>query len=203
MPNSNGCLCPENPQNLAKTHFLSNYLNSNHTLNFCCSHCFSLAQMCHKKNRHHITSPDKRCLRKNGPSFQLASSVMFVSSIHLKSCKIFCCFWHIMAVTKWPLFLQTFSKSCSAMNFSVFWFKFCWNLFSMVQIRQHWLRWWLGTEQATGHYPNQWWARLLTHINWLVQERCKSSALSMELHLSCTNPSIYASLNLMSLNLEA
>ena len=25
----------------------------------------------------------------------------------------------------------------------------------------------------------------------LVQERCKSSALAMELHLSCTNPSIY------------
>ena len=29
-----------------------------------------------------------------------------------------------------------------------------------------------------------------SHIEGLVQERCNSSALAMELHLSCTNPSI-------------
>ena len=29
------------------------------------------------------------------------------------------------------------------------------------------------------------------HTEGLVQERCNSSALSMELHLSCTNPSIW------------
>ena len=29
------------------------------------------------------------------------------------------------------------------------------------------------------------------HIDGLVQERCNSSALAMELRLSCTNPSIY------------
>ena len=28
-------------------------------------------------------------------------------------------------------------------------------------------------------------------IDRLVQERCNSSALALELHLSCTNPSIY------------
>ena len=32
---------------------------------------------------------------------------------------------------------------------------------------------------------------LLDHIDGLVQERCNSSALAMELRLSCTNPSIY------------
>ena len=30
------------------------------------------------------------------------------------------------------------------------------------------------------------------HIDGLMQERRNSSALAMELHLSCTNPSIYA-----------
>ena len=31
---------------------------------------------------------------------------------------------------------------------------------------------------------------ILLHIDGLVQARCNSSALAMELHLSCTNPSI-------------
>ena len=34
------------------------------------------------------------------------------------------------------------------------------------------------------------WSKLLSHIDGLVQERCHSSALAMELCLSCTNPSI-------------
>ena len=29
------------------------------------------------------------------------------------------------------------------------------------------------------------------YIDWLVQERCNSSALALELHLSCTNPSMW------------
>ena len=32
----------------------------------------------------------------------------------------------------------------------------------------------------------------MDHFNGLVQERCNSSALAMELHHSCTNPSIYS-----------
>ena len=32
--------------------------------------------------------------------------------------------------------------------------------------------------------------RAVGHIDGLVQERCNSNALAMELHLSCTNPSI-------------
>ena len=43
---------------------------------------------------------------------------------------------------------------------------------------------------STSHYLNQWWPSSL-HIDGLVQERRNSSALAMELHLSCTNPSIY------------
>ena len=37
------------------------------------------------------------------------------------------------------------------------------------------------------------------HIDGLVQERRNSSALAMELHLSCTNPPIYESVNLATI----
>ena len=44
----------------------------------------------------------------------------------------------------------------------VFWLKFHWNLFPMIQliIAQHWLRQWLGTS----HYLNQCWPSSRTHI---------------------------------------
>jgi len=34
-----------------------------------------------------------------------------------------------------------------------------WNMFTRVQftIIQHWFRWWLGADQMTSHYLNQWW----------------------------------------------
>ena len=51
-------------------------------------------------------------------------------------------------------------------NFLVeFWIQL--NLFLRVQlaIKEHWFRWWLGAEQATSHYLNQWWPRSVTHIN--------------------------------------
>ena len=37
--------------------------------------------------------------------------------------------------------------------------KFHWSLFLRVQltISQHWFRLWLGADQATSHYLNQWW----------------------------------------------
>ena len=37
--------------------------------------------------------------------------------------------------------------------------KFHWNVLLMVQltISQHWFRSWLGADQATSHYLNQWW----------------------------------------------
>ena len=37
--------------------------------------------------------------------------------------------------------------------------KFHWSLFLRVQstICQHWFKYWLGADQATSHYLNQWW----------------------------------------------
>ena len=46
----------------------------------------------------------------------------------------------------------------------------------------------------TGHCLNQWWLILLNHIDGFVQERHNSIANALELHLSCTNPSIRGSL---------
>ena len=53
----------------------------------------------------------------------------------------------------------TFSSAFSWMKNLLFWFKFHWILFLMVQltITQHWFRKWLGTGQATNHYLNHWW----------------------------------------------
>ena len=67
-------------------------------------------------------------------------------------------------------------------------------------------RWWLGTEQLTSltrsnddpagnslrfaQKKNYWFRNWKIHIDGLVQERRSSSALAMELRLSCTNPSI-------------
>ena len=64
-------------------------------------------------------------------------------------------------------------------------FKSHWNLFPNVQltISQHWFRWWLGAEQATSHYVNQWRPSSRTHIcgtggRWV--KSWKSSASSFD-----------------------
>ena len=38
-------------------------------------------------------------------------------------------------------------------------------MFRVVEltIRQHWFRYWLGTEQVTSHYLSQWWPSVLMH----------------------------------------
>ena len=48
----------------------------------------------------------------------------------------------------------------------VLWFTFHLNLLPIVwlTICQQWFRWWLGSEQATSHYLNQWWTGILTPI---------------------------------------
>ena len=46
----------------------------------------------------------------------------------------------------------------SWMKIIVFWFKFHWSLLVRAQMimSQHWLRWWLDTEQKACHCLNQW-----------------------------------------------
>ena len=68
--------------------------------------------------------------------------------------------------------------------------RFHWSLFLCVQLTifQHWFRCWLGTDQATSHYLNQWWLiywciYASLGLNELIQKRHNSSALAMELSL--------------------
>ena len=53
----------------------------------------------------------------------------------------------------------THSNTFSWMTMLKFRLEFHWNLFLRVQftIFQHWFRLWLGADQATSHYLNQWW----------------------------------------------
>ena len=76
------------------------------------------------------------------------------------------------AITHWDrdkmavIFQTTFSNTFSWMKTFEFRFKVHWILFLMVQLTifQLWFRQWLGADQATTHYLNQWWSILLTHI---------------------------------------
>ena len=51
-----------------------------------------------------------------------------------------------------------FSKAFSWMKMYEFRLRFHWSLFLRVQLTifQHWFRRWLGADQATSHYLNQW-----------------------------------------------
>ena len=52
-----------------------------------------------------------------------------------------------------------FSYAFTWMKMNDIQLKFHWSLFLRIQLTtfQHWLRWWLGADQATSHYLNQWW----------------------------------------------
>ena len=53
----------------------------------------------------------------------------------------------------------TLSNAFSWMKMLEFGLRFHWSLFPRVQLTifHHWFRWWLGADQATSHYLNQWW----------------------------------------------
>ena len=75
-------------------------------------------------------------------------------------------FYHIEAeIKKMAAISQTtLSNAFSWMKMLEFRLKFHWSLFLSAQLTifQHWFRWWLGADQSTSYYLNQWW--LLTHI---------------------------------------
>ena len=52
-----------------------------------------------------------------------------------------------------------FLRAFSWIKMYAFWLKFHWSLFLRVQLTifQHMFRWWIGADQATSHYLNQWW----------------------------------------------
>ena len=64
------------------------------------------------------------------------------------------------------IFQTTFSNAFSSMKMYEFWLRVHVSLYLRVQLTliHHWLRLWLGADQATSHYLNQWWSNLLMHI---------------------------------------
>ena len=63
--------------------------------------------------------------------------------------------WDKMAAVSQTIFSNAFSW----MKMYEFQLKFHWSILLRVQLTifQHWFRLWLGTNQATSHYLNQWW----------------------------------------------
>ena len=64
-----------------------------------------------------------------------------------------------------------------------------WNTISLIcflrvhlTMIQHWFRWWLGTKQATGHYLNKYWPRLIMHICVIQLQRVNAFAVSVYLY---------------------
>ena len=57
------------------------------------------------------------------------------------------------------IFQTTFSNAFSRMKMYEFRLRFHWILFLRFELTifQHWFRKWLGADQATCHYLNQWW----------------------------------------------
>ena len=83
------------------------------------------------------------------------------------------------------ILLTTFSKVFFWMVI-ILWLKFHWSL-SLTH--------WDGAEQGTGYYLSQWWPISpvqISYIDRLMQERRNSITNALELHLCCTNSSIYA-----------
>ena len=77
------------------------------------------------------------------------------------------------------IFQTTFSNAFSWMKIDEFQLMFHWSLFLSVELTifQHWFRRWLGTDQATSHYLNQWRWSFLTHIcvtrpQWVNENSC-------------------------------
>ena len=73
----------------------------------------------------------------------------------------------------------TFSNTFSWMKMYELQLRFHWILFPRVQLTifQHWFRWWLGADQATSHYLNQWQPSLLMHICIFGSQWVKSCLL--------------------------
>ena len=86
-------------------------------------------------------------------------STLFVPNLFTYTPKMVWCRFNTLRPRQMAaIFQTTFSKGFSWMKIFEFRSKFHWNLFLRVQLTifQHWFRSWLGANQATSHYLNQW-----------------------------------------------
>ena len=78
---------------------------------------------------------------------------------------------NIVELTHWSrdkmaaIFQTTISNAFSWMRMYKFRSRFHWSLLQTVPLIlfQHWFRQWLGADQATSHYLNQWWL-----VHWRI-----------------------------------
>ena len=83
-------------------------------------------------------------------------------------------FYHIEAKT--IISQTTLSAALSWMRMLEFLLKFNWSLFLSIQLTifSHWFRLWLGADQTTSHYLNQWWLD-----NWCIYASLSRSELNV------------------------
>ena len=91
----------------------------------------------------------------------VSSSVLVILSVSLSNYTHF----NHLSRTKWPPFLQTFSRHSRVTRF-VFWFELSQSLLLRVKLTicQYWFSWWLGAEQASRLCLNQCWPGSLRQI---------------------------------------
>ena len=96
----------------------------------------------------------------------------------------------------------TFSNVFSWMKRFVFWFEFHWKSFLGVQLSksQHWLRWWLGAEQATSHFLNKCWPSsrkysALRGMNCVTPHLDIYFVLRINLPLTSSSDAMYSCMN--------
>ena len=74
-------------------------------------------------------------------------------------------FYHYQNLTHWgwdkfaTISQMSFSNAFSGMKMYKFCVRFHWSLLLRFELMifQYWFRWWLGVDQVTSHYLNQWW----------------------------------------------
>ena len=86
-----------------------------------------------------------------------------------------------------------FNCSMSKKRF-VFWFKFHWCLFPVLQleITQHWVRLWPGADQAPSHYLNQWRQSqqtpiCVTNALWVISQTLHIKHTPQDSHITKAN----------------
>ena len=88
-----------------------------------------------------------------------------------------------MLLTHWgrdeidAILQTTVSNAFSLMKMYQFRLKFHWSLFPGVQLTifQYWFRLWLGVDQATSHYLNQWWL-----VYWCINASLHHNDLTVQ-----------------------
>ena len=103
-------------------------------------------------------------------------------SVHKEQVMRSCDDLFVVALTHWGRdkmaanFLTTFSNAFSCMKMYKFRSIFPWTLFPRIQLTmlKHLFRKWLGTDQATSHYLNQWlfnyWHTYVSLVNYVLRK---------------------------------